>query len=244
MDKNRAINYTISALGSSFQPQFPSEEYEFGSLETPGLGAWNKLLRSARVAFFPEIEASKVGHPCPSRPCRRKNAGSAPGLKATSVAVPWRPLLSPLTTREEPAEGPHASRTCPLRTAMSVGSGGWEGQARPGHDHDWVVARVRPAVRRMLRGEWLVSAVTVKKLTQKRSNLQTAEYTRSILVHRTSTYILRNMLVFLFFMRKNRKCIAFWREGAWYQLPGMQFLWNYISVFFFFYFLRALLVDA
>ena len=64
--------------------------------------------------------------------------------------------------REEPAEGPHASRTCPLRTAMSVGSGGWEGRVRPGHDHGWVVARVRPAVRRMLRGEWLVSAVTAK----------------------------------------------------------------------------------
>ena len=85
------------------------------------------------------------------------------------MAVARRSLLPPLTTREELAEAPHASlpfqfhtRTCPLRTAMSVESGGWESQARPGHDHDWVVARVRPAVRRMLRGEWLVSAVTAK----------------------------------------------------------------------------------
>ena len=35
VDKNRAIYLTISALGSSFQPQFPSEEYEFGFSGNP-----------------------------------------------------------------------------------------------------------------------------------------------------------------------------------------------------------------
>ena len=37
VDKNRPINHAISALGSSFQPQFPSEEYEFGFCGNP----WN-----------------------------------------------------------------------------------------------------------------------------------------------------------------------------------------------------------
>ena len=49
------------------------------------------------------------------------------------------------------------------------------------------------------------------------------------------------LLVFIFFMRQNRKCIAFWRERAWYQLCNFSGTACPISMF---YFLRVLLVDA
>ena len=59
--------------------------------------------------------------------------------------------------------GLHASRTCPLRTAMAVGSGGWEGQTRPGHDPDRVAVRVHTAAGHPLHPRQYLSQMQKRK---------------------------------------------------------------------------------
>ena len=127
------------------------------------------------------------------------------------MAVAWRPLFSPLATHE-PAEGPHASCTCPLRTAMSVGSGGWEGQARPGHDHDWVVARVRPAVRRTYAA-WRVARIRGNDQRQSTRGL----YSCTVRL-RIYQYIFG---VFIFYAKKQKMYCILERKCL---VPIMQFI--------------------